>query len=253
MAERRMFHGAVVGSDDFLDLPVGAQALYFHMGMHADDDGFVNGPKQIMRMLQRPKKELDLLIEKGFLIELDGVMVLTHWLVSNTLKSDRLRLPRYPELAGRLFIRADRRYSLHPEGVNLLESRQTVLESKRKPKRREDKRREDNLNKDKLRQASVTDEEPPSSASLPEAHFRPRPQDEKMLKMMGGKLGKGVVMLSDEQMDDLLRQMGLDAFDKYTEKLAEFIISNDAKVNSHYNTILKWWKQDMGIAGGDGN
>ena len=68
---------------------------------------------------------------------------------------------------------------------------------------------------------------------------------------MGGKLGKGVVLLSEEQMNDLLRQMGLDAFDKYTEKLANFIISNGAKVNSHYHTILKWWKEDMGIAGGD--
>ena len=49
MAERRMFHSAVVESDAFLDMPAGAQALYFHLGMHADDDGFVNGPRQIAR------------------------------------------------------------------------------------------------------------------------------------------------------------------------------------------------------------
>ncbi len=58
MAERRMFHSSVVESDAFLDLPAGAQALYFHMGMHADDDGFVNCPKQILRKLRRPQKDL---------------------------------------------------------------------------------------------------------------------------------------------------------------------------------------------------
>ena len=66
MAERRMFHGAVVESDAFLDLPVGAQALYFHLGMQADDDGFVNGPKQIAKNLNLDVGSLDVLEENGF-------------------------------------------------------------------------------------------------------------------------------------------------------------------------------------------
>lgn len=67
------------------------------------------------------------------------------------------------------------------------------------------------------------------------------------LKYFGGKLGKGVVLLTDEQTEDLLDRIGIDAFDNYVEKLADFIIKNDARVASHYDTILKWWRQDCGL------
>ena len=64
---------------------------------------------------------------------------------------------------------------------------------------------------------------------------------------MGGTLGKDVVLLSDAQMGDLLEKMGLQMFDYYVDKLSSFIIRNDAKVKSHYETILKWWRQDSGL------
>lgn len=67
------------------------------------------------------------------------------------------------------------------------------------------------------------------------------------LKAVGGKLGKGVVFLSDEQFDDLLDRIGLDAFDHYVERLATFIIEKDANVQNHYDTILKWHRQDTAI------
>ena len=67
------------------------------------------------------------------------------------------------------------------------------------------------------------------------------------LKMMGGTLGKGVVLLSDDQMGDLLEKMGIAMFDYYVDKLSSFIIKNDAQVKSHYETILKWWRQDSGL------
>ena len=67
------------------------------------------------------------------------------------------------------------------------------------------------------------------------------------LKAVGGKLGKGVVFLSDEQFDDLLDRIGLDAFDHYVERLATFIIEKDAYVQNHYETILKWHEQDTAI------
>lgn len=67
------------------------------------------------------------------------------------------------------------------------------------------------------------------------------------LKLFNGKLGKGVVMLSEEQVEDLLDKMDIDCFDYYVDKLASFIIKNDAKVKNHYETMLKWWKQDRGI------
>ncbi len=72
-----------------------------------------------------------------------------------------------------------------------------------------------------------------------------------ILKFVGGELGKGVVLLSDEQIGSLLDIIGLDSFDYYVDKLANFIIKNDAKVQNHYETILKWCKED-GVVRGQG-
>ena len=70
---------------------------------------------------------------------------------------------------------------------------------------------------------------------------------EKQLKYFQGELGKGVVILSDEQVSSLLETLGLDAFDHYISKLANFIIKNNATVASHYETILRWWKEDSNV------
>ena len=67
------------------------------------------------------------------------------------------------------------------------------------------------------------------------------------VSFVGGELGKGVVLLSEEQISSLLDTMGLDAFDFYVDKLSSFIIQNDAKVKNHYATILKWWKEDSTV------
>ena len=64
------------------------------------------------------------------------------------------------------------------------------------------------------------------------------------VKIVGGKLGKDVVFLSDDQVSDLLDKMGIDTFDYYVDKLSSFIIKNDAHVKNHYETILKWWQED---------
>lgn len=70
---------------------------------------------------------------------------------------------------------------------------------------------------------------------------------ERAVKKVGGELGKDVVLLSDAQIEDLLDRMGMDCFDHYVDKLSCFIIKNDAKVKNHYETILKWWRQDSGL------
>ena len=144
MAERRIFHASVVESDVFLDLPVGAQALYFHIGMHADDDGFVNGPRQIARKLRVGRQYISLLVEKGFLLQFDDLVVLRHWLVANSLKNDRLRLPRYTEVAARLYVEKGSYLCWNPES-NFWIPRGIPREEKgREPNRREPNRREEN-------------------------------------------------------------------------------------------------------------
>lgn len=71
--------------------------------------------------------------------------------------------------------------------------------------------------------------------------------ESKVVKAVGGTLGKGVVFMSDEQVSDLLDKMGIETFDYYVDKLSDFIIKNDARVKSHYETILKWWKEDSSL------
>ena len=72
---------------------------------------------------------------------------------------------------------------------------------------------------------------------------------DKECKFLGGELGKGVVLLTDEQISSLLDKVGIDAFDYYVDKLSSFIINNGAKVKNHYETILKWWNEDAAVRG----
>ena len=67
------------------------------------------------------------------------------------------------------------------------------------------------------------------------------------LQQFGGELGKGVVYLTDAQVESLLDKLGLEGFDRYVEKLADFIIDKNATVANHYATILKWAKQDAQV------
>ncbi len=85
-----MFSLDVVDTDIFLDLPISSQALYFHLGMRADDDGFVSSPKRITAMIGANQDDLKLLIVKGFIIALeDGVIVIRHWKQNNYIQNDR--------------------------------------------------------------------------------------------------------------------------------------------------------------------
>ena len=90
MAEHRMFAKTVIDSDDFLDMPLSAQALYFHLAMRADDDGFVNNPKKIQRMISATDDDCKLLIAKRFIVAFEsGVIVIRHWKIHNYIKKDR--------------------------------------------------------------------------------------------------------------------------------------------------------------------
>lgn len=243
MAQRRMFHTDIVESDRFLDLPPGAQLLYFHLGMQADDDGFVNCPKQICRKLRRPARELQTLIDREFLLDFDGIMVIRHFRVANSLKNDRKKPLSYPEIARQLVIQPNRCYTTEVrEGdTTLYDRRQTVADSENpqtgfhldsQPNRTEENLTEENLTEENIRE--------PNEAEGPDDS-----PDE--LRFMGGILGKGVVLLSQRQMDDLLDRLGLDAFNFYVEKLANYLLEKKITVKSHYATILKWHDEDKGV------
>lgn len=88
MANRRMFSKEIVGSDDFLDLPVSSRELYFQLGMYADDDGFVT-PKKVIRMVGSSDDDLKVLIAKKFVLPFQsGVIVIKHWKDNNFIRKD---------------------------------------------------------------------------------------------------------------------------------------------------------------------
>lgn len=89
MAKRRMFNLNIVDDDVFLSMPISAQSLYFHLGMRADDDGFVT-PLKVMRMIGANQDDLSILIAKRYVLYFDsGVVVIKHWPVQNKVKKDR--------------------------------------------------------------------------------------------------------------------------------------------------------------------
>lgn len=96
MAERRMFAKSVVDSDAFLDMPLTTQALYFHLSMRADDEGFIGNPKKIVGMLGAAKSDFRMLIKRDFIIQFDsGVVAIKHWKTHNYISPSKLKPTAY--------------------------------------------------------------------------------------------------------------------------------------------------------------
>lgn len=117
MAKKRMFNVDIVGSDAFLDLPHTAQALYFQLGMRADDDGFVGNPKTIQRIAGTKASDLELLVKKRFLLQFpSGVVVIKHWKINNQIQKDRYTPTVYTEEYQSLYIKDNKAYTEMDKG-----------------------------------------------------------------------------------------------------------------------------------------
>ena len=113
MAERRMFAKTIIDSDAFIDMPVTSRLLYYDLAMRADDDGFVNSPKKIMRMIGASQDDLSVLITKKFIIPFDnGVVVIKHWRIHNYIQKDRYKPTKYEEEKSMLTLKENGAYSL---------------------------------------------------------------------------------------------------------------------------------------------
>ena len=98
MAERRMFAKTIVLSDAFLDMPMSARCLYFTLGMLADDYGFVNSPKSIMRQVGASIDDMNILLARKFILAFEsGVIVIKHWRIHNYIQKDRYKGSKYIE------------------------------------------------------------------------------------------------------------------------------------------------------------
>jgi hypothetical protein len=114
MAEKRMFSKRVISSDAFLDMPATAQVLYFHLSLMADDDGFVDSPRSVMRSIGAAKEDMDMLLENKYIIYFQekGVSVIRHWNVSNSIRGDRYKETKYKELKSRLSLDESGSYNI---------------------------------------------------------------------------------------------------------------------------------------------
>lgn len=116
VAQKRMFSLQVVDTDRFTDMPPSAQSLYFHLGMHGDDDGFVSSPKKIQRSVGCNDDDMRLLAEKGFIIPFDsGVVAITDWKINNLLKRDRYTETIYQDEKASLCLKNNGKYALGTE------------------------------------------------------------------------------------------------------------------------------------------
>ena len=217
MAERRMFAKTIVLSDAFLDMPLSARCLYFTLGMLADDDGFVNSPKSIMRQAGASVDDLNLLIAKRFILTFDsGIIVIKHWRIHNYIQKDRYNETKYIEEKSSIVVDEKGAYTECIQNVSKMDT-QVRLE----------------VGQDSLVLGQGSGSVEPADDN-----------GEDTLK----KIGKGgVVYLSDRQVGCLLDKMGIEAFDLYMDKLENFIIDNGANVKNHYKTILKWYEEDSQV------
>ena len=221
MAEKRMFTKKITDSDAFIEMSSAAQALYFHLNQGADDDGFNNQVQMAMWKAHASIDDLKVLLTKNYIIRFEsGVIVIKHWRMHNTLRKDRYTPTNFQEELKQLGIKDNGAYTL---GCQVVAERLPQV----------------SIGKSSIDQVSVVEGSVDDDTATA--------TEENTLKLIGGKLGRNVVYLTDRQLADLLDKLGLDAFNRYVERLASFIIDKKAHVKSHYDTILKWYAEDTKV------
>jgi hypothetical protein len=123
MAEKRMFSKRVITSDAFLDMPATTQLFYFHLSMAADDDGFVDSTRSVMRSVSATEQDMNTLVEKGFVIYFkeEGVSLIRHWQIANSIRKDLYKETKYKELKNRLSVDEDGAYALQERNESVTE------------------------------------------------------------------------------------------------------------------------------------
>ena len=217
MAERRMFAKTIIDSDAFLDMPLSTQALYFHLSMRADDEGFINNPKKIQRMVGSSEDDLKLLTAKRFILAFDsGVIVIKHWKLHNYIRSDRFKPTMYLEEKSQLITKENKAYSV---GMTVGIPEANHLDTQVRLGK-------DRLGKDSKDILSSSDE-----------------QDSPPKKVSKHKYGEfNNVLLTDEELEKLKKEF-VDWNDRI-DKLSIYIGSSGKSYKSHYLTILSWARKE---------
>ena len=219
MAQRRMFSKKVTDTDSFLDMPLSAQCLYFHLNMEADDDGFLGNSKTVRRKIGASEDDLKLLIAKGFLIPFEnGVVVIKDWRIHNYIRKDTYNTTIY----------TDEKQQIEQDATGSYTFRRRIVDDP-SPQVRLGK---DRLGKDRLGKDRLNYIDPPTVGSTAK---KPKPT-----KKAYGEFEN--VLLTDEEYNKLQNQFTDLA--QRIERLSLYIESKGAKYKSHYATLLSWARKD---------
>ncbi len=218
MAERRMFAKTIVTSDAFLDMPPTARSLYMLLGVLADDDGFVNAPRSIMRMSGATEDDMKLLIVKRFVLTFEsGVVVIKHWRIHNLIQKDRYKETKYLAEKSTLTLDENNAYT-EAHSVMYPECIQPV--SKPEPQVRLGKV---STGKERLGE-DIEEAAPPKTSRHKYGMYKN-------------------VLLSDEEYQKLVEEFPHDYTDRI-ERLSEYIASTGKRYKSHLATIRSWARKD---------
>lgn len=238
MAKRRMFSMDIVDTDKFLDLPQSAQSLYFHLGMRADDDGFIGSPKRITAMVGARQKDLDLLISEGLIISFDsGVCVIADWRINNCIRKDRYTETVYSDLKSKLKPRDNGSFVLaDPYGIpndNQTSDNWDTQVSIGKDSVDKISIDKESVNKDRLDKISI-DEVSADTYTEPKADSAPQKQKYGEYKN---------VFLSDEELRKLKSEFPND-WQERIERLSEYMACKGTSYNNHFAVIRSWAKRE---------
>lgn len=207
MAERRMFAKTIVGSDAFLDMPQSTQALYFHLAIRADDDGFVNSPKSIMRVVGCKDDDISILAAKKFIIPFEsGVIVIKHWRIHNYIAKDRYTETKYKDEMASLLIDKNGSYT---KCIQLVDGCETQVRLGK-----------DSIGKDSIKKSGK------NRMALP--HY--------------GECEP--VYISNDEMEKLLAKYGKIYVDMFIKKISLWEPKDGKRPKNDYMTILRWMDKD---------
>ncbi len=236
MAEKRMFSKTIVDGDDFLDLPPMAQLLYFHLGMRADDDGFVNNQRRIQSMVGASASDMNALKSGEYILTFDsGIIVIRHWRTNNLIRSDRYKPTVYVKERELLALEKDGSYTFKsddtlptdggkhcgkPRGNHV----ENIVENHGIPN---DNQRYTQSSREENRLISIGE------------------RSSNMVYQDGIPKNGGVCYIAENQQKILVEKLGYETYQLYYKKLTDFIIRNNAHVKSPFDTILKWYQEDI--------
>lgn len=246
MAERRMFSKTIIDSDMFLDMPLSTQALYFHLSMRADDEGFINNPKKIQRMIGASDDDMKVLIAKQFIIPFDsGIVVIKHWRIHNYIRNDRFKPTICEEEKSHITERngiydLSKMPSIKQTGSQVVyqtyttgipSDNQVVYQMDTQDRIGKDRLDKDNIGKDSI--ASV--EASPTGLTTP--------TKQKEVKHKHGEYLH--VLLTDKQYTSLVERYGQTIIDGYIQKIDEWIQLKGKSPYKDFNlAIQNWLKKD---------